>query len=140
MSELTDRPPTDAHKAFAAYIKNTHGTKVSAATVALVQRAYPEYLKSPELVAARAQKAAQRESEREAKAAAKAERMQARLDRLDAERAALMNRLQRRTAPIAEAEVDGESEADADVAIAAATEDDSFPVTTDEGYSDYSDF
>jgi hypothetical protein len=132
MSDLTDKKPTEAHKAFADYIKSTHGTKISAATVALVQRAYPEYLKSPAVVEARQAKSAARAEEAKRKAAEKQAKMQARLDRLENERAALLERL---GVTGAEAETEPETEhidlsetpEDVDLTPYAGLEDDTMP-------------
>lgn len=96
--------PSEVHQAFAEYIFNTTGTEVNAEVVALVQRLYPLYLKSPAVVEAREKAKAEREAEAARKAAEKAQRVKERLAKLDEQRQKLLAELGLEGEP-AEAEV-----------------------------------
>ena len=87
------KEPNDGHVGLAAYISRTTGEEMEASTVALVQRLYPLYLKSPEVVKA---KEAAEQAKAEAAAAKereKRERARARLERLEEQRRKLLAEL-----------------------------------------------
>lgn len=87
------KEPTGVHEGFAEFIAKTTGHTVPVGDVALVQRLYPVYLKSPQVVKAReAEKAARDKAERE-KAEAKRQRARARLEALEAQRRKLLDEL-----------------------------------------------
>lgn len=82
--------PSEMHRGLSVYINREHGKKVSPATVALVLRAYPNYLKDPSVLEA---KEAEKRAREEAKAAKEAERLEkakARLAKIEAERDRLL--------------------------------------------------
>lgn len=80
------KSPSAVHESFADYITETTGVETDAATVALVQRLYPLYLKSPDVAAARAAEKAERDAAKSEREAAKKARLQARLDKIEAQR------------------------------------------------------
>jgi len=84
------KDPSEVHEGFASYIEATTGTEVPAATVALVQRLYPLYLKSPAVVEAREKAKAEREAEEARKQAEKQRRVRERLAKIEAQRAKLL--------------------------------------------------
>jgi hypothetical protein len=84
------KEPSKVQGEFAAWIEKTTGHVVPAGDVALVQRLYPLYLKSDEVVKAREAAAAQREKEARAAEAAKVAKKREKLARIEAERAKLL--------------------------------------------------
>lgn len=85
-ADLALKKPTEVHEYFAAFINAAVGVEVDAETVALVQRAYPLYLKSPDVAAAReAEKAARAEQKAQAERVKEA-RLKARLAKIEAQR------------------------------------------------------
>lgn len=80
------KTPSEVHEGFAAYITETTGMEVDAGLVALVQRLYPVYLKSPAVVEARAAEKAAREAEAARKAAEKEARLKERLAKIEEQR------------------------------------------------------
>lgn len=84
------KEPTETHQAFAEYIFNTTGQEVSNEIVALVQRLYPLFLKSPAVVEAREKAKAEREAEEARKQAEKQRRVRERLAKIEAQRAKLL--------------------------------------------------
>jgi len=92
--------PSALHQGLAAYIEKTTGHTVPVGDVALVQRLYPKYLKSPAVVKQREEEAARKQREADEKAAQKRQRAQARLDALEEQRRRLL----------AELGIDGEQE------------------------------
>ena len=87
------KAPNDGHVGLAAYITATTGEEMDAATVALVQRLYPLYLKSPAVVKAREAAEAAKAEEKARKEREKRERAQARLDRIEEQRRKLLAEL-----------------------------------------------
>lgn len=85
--------PTPVHEGLTEFIAKQTGHTVPVGDVALVQRLYPLYLKSPAVAKAREAEKAAREAEREKKRQAKAARLQARLDAIEAERQRLLREL-----------------------------------------------
>lgn len=83
---LLTKEPTEAHEGLAAYITKTTGREVDGATVALVQRAYPLYAKSPEVAKAREAEKAKREAEAARKQAEKEARLKERLAKIEEQR------------------------------------------------------
>lgn len=92
-AEYATKAPSEVHEAFAAFITSTTGVEVDAATVGLVQRVYPLFLKSPEVTAARDAAKAERENARAQREAVKKAKLQARLDRIEAERQRVLKSL-----------------------------------------------
>lgn len=92
-AEYATKAPSEVHEAFAAFITSTTGVEVDAATVGLVQRVYPLFLKSPEVTAARGAAKAERENARAQREAVKKARLQARLDKIEAERQRVLKSL-----------------------------------------------
>lgn len=90
---LAEKTPSEVHKGFAAFIAKATGVEVSAENVALVQRAYPLYLKTPEVVKAREEQQAARAKAKADKDAEKKARLRARLDKIEAERQAVLARM-----------------------------------------------
>lgn len=84
------KDPSEVHQSFAQYIFNTTGTEVSNEIVALVQRLYPLFLKSPAVVEAREKAKAEREAEEARKQAEKQRRVRERLAKIEAQRAKLL--------------------------------------------------
>lgn len=91
---LLKSKPSSTHEALAAYITDTTGEAVGAEVVALVQRAYPLYLKSPAVEAAKAAEREAKEREKAERERKRAEQVKARLDKLEQERAKLLEQLQ----------------------------------------------
>lgn len=87
------KDPTGVHEGFAEFIAKTTGHTVPVGDVALVQRLYPLYLKSPQVVKAREAEKAAREKEAREKQAAKEARLKERLATLEAQRRALLDQL-----------------------------------------------
>jgi hypothetical protein len=85
--------PSEGHKALAEFIEKTTGHTVPVGEVALVQRAYPLYLKSPSVVKAREAEAAAKAKAAEDKEKAKQDRLRARLEAIEAQRAKLLRDL-----------------------------------------------
>lgn len=84
------KDPSESHVEFANFITRTTGEEVSPATVGLVQRLYPLYLKSPDVAKAREAERAAKAAEKAQKDAAKAARLKARLDKIEAQREKLL--------------------------------------------------
>lgn len=82
--------PTDTHVGVSAYIEKTTGQTVPAETVALVQRLYPLYLKSPEVQKAKEAAEAAKAAEAAAKEAEKKRRLKERLAKIEAQRVKLL--------------------------------------------------
>lgn len=87
------KDPTGVHEGFAEFIEKQTGHTVPVGDVALVQRLYPLYLKSPAVAKARAAEKAAREKEAREREEAKAARLKARLDKIEAQRRALLDAL-----------------------------------------------
>lgn len=87
---LTQKDATPDHEAFAEYIRTTTGVDIEAGAVAIIQRAYPLYLKSPEKVAAKEAERLAREAEKAEAEAKKQARLKARLDKIENERRAVL--------------------------------------------------
>lgn len=98
---LLKQAPTSTHVALAEFITDTTGEAVGAETVALVQRAYPLYLKSPAVEAQKAAEKAEKERQAAERAAKRAAEIRARLEKIEAERAKILAQLDK-----AEDEVD----------------------------------
>lgn len=88
-----DKEPAASHQAFADFITETTGHLVPVGDVALIQRLYPLYLKSPAVQAVKRAEKEQREREAAARAAAKAERLKERLAAIEAQRRKLLDEL-----------------------------------------------
>lgn len=78
--------PNDTHEALSGYITRTTGQEIDALTVSIVQRLYPLYLKSPDVLKAKEALKAARDAEAAAREATKRARLTDRLERLEAER------------------------------------------------------
>lgn len=87
------KDPTGVHEGFAEFIAKTTGHTVPVGDVALVQRLYPLYLKSPQVVKAREAEKAAREKAEQEKAERKRQRAQARLEALEEQRQRLLAEL-----------------------------------------------
>lgn len=90
---LLKKDPTTVHEAVAVYIAETVGVEVDPATVALVQRVYPLYLKSPAVTAQKDAERRQREAEKAAKEAARQKKVKERLAKIELDRQRLLKQL-----------------------------------------------
>ena len=91
---LLKKEPTELHAGLAEFINKTVGPDlVDPELVALVQRAYPLYTKSPAVQKARAAEKAARDAERAERENARKARLQERLDRIEAERRKVLEAL-----------------------------------------------
>lgn len=86
MTDTQPKPPTETHAGLAAFIAQEAGVNIPVEHVALVQRMYPAFLKSPAVTEAREARKAEREA-RKARQAAEKERR--RLERIAAIKAEL---------------------------------------------------
>lgn len=87
------KDPSEVHEGFAAYIAKTTGHEVPVGDVALVQRLYPIYLKTPEVVKAKEAAAARKEREAREREERKQQRLKDRLARIEEQRLALLAEL-----------------------------------------------
>ena len=87
------KAPSPVQTEFAAWIEKVTGHAVPSGDVALIQRLYPLYLKTDEVVAAREAAAEARRKAEEEKAAKKREKAQAKLIELEQERFRLRQEL-----------------------------------------------
>lgn len=85
--------PTATHKALAEFIEKTTGHVTPSGDVALVQRAYPLFLKSPAVVKAREAEAEAKAAAEKTKAEAKEARLKERLAKVEADRQRLLKEL-----------------------------------------------
>lgn len=92
-SAVVKKSPTPVHEAFAAYIEKTTGHTVPVGDVALVQRLYPLYLKSPAVVKAKEAEAERKAEEAARKKAEKDARLRERLAKIEEQRQALLSAL-----------------------------------------------
>lgn len=91
---LLKKAPTELHEGLAEFINTTVAPGlVDAETVALVQRAYPLYTKSPAVQKAREAERRAREAEKAEREAARKARLQERLDKIEAERRKVLEAL-----------------------------------------------
>lgn len=88
-----DKEPAASHQTFADFIAETTGHIVPVGDVALVQRLYPVYLKSPAIVKAKQAEKEERERQAKAKADEKARRNKERLAALEEQAARLRREL-----------------------------------------------
>lgn len=88
--KYVQQEPSEVHSGLAEFINKTTSAEVEPETVALVQRLYPLYLKSPAVKKAREAERARKEAEKAAKEEAKRQRAQERLAKLEAERERLL--------------------------------------------------
>lgn len=90
---LLDKEPAASHQALADFIASTTGHMVAVGDVALVQRVYPLYLKSPAVAAAKRAEKEQRERAAAERAAEKRRRAEERLAALNEQRRKLLDEL-----------------------------------------------
>lgn len=88
-----DKEPAASHQAFADFITSTTGHLVPVGDVALVQRLYPLYLKSPAVVKAKQAEKEARDKEARERAEAKARKNRERLAALDEQAARIRKEL-----------------------------------------------
>lgn len=105
------KAPTAVHSGFAEYIEKTTGHVVPIGDVALVQRLYPLYLKSPAVVKARDAEKAARDAEAAVKKAAKDAKLRERLAQIEEQRRDVLTKL----GIDPEFEVSGDPDEDGDV-------------------------
>lgn len=138
------KEPSETHKAVAEYVTKTTGHAVSAGDVALVQRLYPLYLKSDEVVKAREAAEQQRREAEEKKRKEKEDRLKARLREAEERAAKLRRELGLDTddetvPPVAESSIDEDEEpADEPAVLTLSTDEpaDEFVETSDEDDDD----
>lgn len=138
---LLKKEPTEAHRGLAAYITKTTGVETTPETVALVQRAYPLYAKSPEVAEAREAEKKAREEEAARKRAKKAERLRERLAKMEAQRQKLLAELgldDVSEPPVLT--VVEEPEEDEELVVAMKDDDDEVDVFSDEDDDEEEDF
>lgn len=118
------KEPSAVHESFANYIEATTGVEIDSATVGLVQRLYPLYLKSPSVALARETERTQRQAAKAQRDIEKKERLQARLDKIEAQRAKVLASLGLDAQPVVDATDRFVTTSDEGLTFAAADDED----------------